>query len=165
MLDRPNVVESTIREYLYFSSLEEDHGEILELLKVVGLEATIGRLKDGLDTEIAATGWPLSITETMQLKLASAIIAKPRVLVLSQIFDVMPENCILDSLDRFQSSGGSTVVYFSNRHCDLNFDGYLYMEDEKQQLLDSYTALCDLAGLPRQPLTPLVGRGTISEAS
>lgn len=165
VLDRPNVVNSTIREYLYFSSLEEDHGEILELLRVVGLEATLGRLKDGLDTEIAATGWPLSITETMQLKLASAIIAKPRILVLSQIFDVMPETCILESLNRLQAAGDRTVIYFSNRHCDLNFDGYLFMEDEKQQLLNSYTALCDAAGLPRQPLAPVVGRGAISEAS
>ena len=99
------MVESTIREFLYFSSLEEDHGDVLDILRTVGLESTIRNLSEGLDTRIAATGWPLSITETMQLKLASAIIARPRVLVLTKIFDVMPDNRLLDSLNLLQQRG------------------------------------------------------------
>jgi putative ABC transport system ATP-binding protein len=165
VLDRPNVVESTLREYLYFSSLEEDHGEILDVLRAVGLAPTIERLSQGLDTRVAATGWPLSTTETMQLKLAAAIIASPRVLVLSHIFDVMPETCLLNSLDRLQATGESTVVYFSNRHCDLNFDGFLYLDDREQTLFKSYEGLCLAAGLPAQPLAPIVGSHAIEEAS
>ena len=98
---------------------------------------------------------PLSITETMQLKLASAIIAKPRVLVLSQIFDVMPERCMRDSMARLQREGDMTVIYFSNRHCDLHFDHFLYLGEQRQELLDSYEKLCELAGLPRQSLYPV----------
>ena len=41
---------------------------------------------------MAATGWPLTITETMQLKLAAAIIAAPAVLVLGQLFDTMTDD-------------------------------------------------------------------------
>ena len=156
VLDRPNVVESTIREYLTFSSLEEDHGEMLQLLEAVGLDKTVARLADGLDTRIAATGWPLSTMEAMQLKLAAAMIASPRVLVLSQIFDVMPEPAILRSLDRFQREQDKTVIYFSNRHCDLGFTGFLYLEETEQRLFDSYTDFCRAGGLPEQELAPIV---------
>ena len=159
VLDRPNAVESTIREYLSFSAKDETEADILGALRTVGLEQAVGELAKGLDTRIAATGWPLSIRETMQLKLASAIIARPRVLVLSQIFDMMPEAAMLASINALQAAGESTVICFTNKHSDLNFDRFLYLGQDKQALFDSYTALCDAAGLPRQPLTPVVGDG------
>ena len=165
VLDRPNVVDSTIREYLSFSSLEEDQESILEILETVGLQYTVSQLSEGLDTRIAATGWPLSITESMQLKLASAMIAGPRVLVLSQIFDVMPETCLLDSLDYLQRTGQTSVIYFSNRHCDLKFTGFLYLQEHIQLLSDNYDSLCQAAGLPRQALTPVIGHPTVVKAS
>jgi ABC-type bacteriocin/lantibiotic exporter with double-glycine peptidase domain len=156
VLDRPNAIECTIREYLRFSTESASDTLIIRALRTVGLLETINQLERGLDTPIAATGWPLSISETMQLKLAAAVIARPRVLVLSQIFDVMPEACLLHSLDLLQSTGETTVIYFTNRHCDLHFDHFLHLGTDRQGVFASYEELCEDLGIPDEGFYKLV---------
>ncbi|MGB0514835.1 MAG: hypothetical protein ACPGJE_08355, partial [Wenzhouxiangellaceae bacterium] len=143
VIDRPNAVEMTIREYLRLSAEGATTERILKVVRIVGLEVTIAQLDQGLDTPIAATGWPLSITETMQLKLASAVLAKPRVLILNQIFDVMPEARLRASLDLLQQESETTVIYFSSRHGDLGFDSFLCLRRQEQSLMESYEALIE----------------------
>ncbi len=142
VLDRPNAIEMTIREYLELSASEKSVHTITEALKIVGLEPAIILLDEGIDTRIAPTGWPLTITETMQLKLAAAIIAQPSVLVLNQLFDVMPGASLRRALDVLQQNPDTTVIYFSGRERDLGFDTYLYLGHEKQQLYPTFTELC-----------------------
>lgn len=142
VLDRPNAIEMTIREYLQLSGDNATSKRIFYALKTVGLETAISQLEDGLDTRVAATGWPLTITETMQLKLAAAIIAKPRVLVLGQLFDTMPTQPLSKSLDALQTESLTTVLYFSTRLRDLAFDQFLYLGYEEQGFFDSFDSLC-----------------------
>jgi len=165
VLDRPSIIECTIREYLHFSSQDETSEDILGVLKAVGLEPVLAQLADGIDTLVAPTGWPLSITETMQLKFAAAIIAQPRVLVLSQLFDVMPDLSMQAALDYLQRKTATTVIYFSNRHTDLRFDAYLYLGLQQQTLFSEYESMCEAAGLPVQPLTPVAERSPTTEVS
>ena len=145
VLDRPNAIEMTIREYLKLSGDGATAQRILEAVRTVGLETSISQLSDGLDTRVAATGWPLTITETMQLKLAAAIIAQPRVLVLGQLFDTMTDNLLERSMDLLQSEGQSTVIYFSGRPRDLSFDTFLHLGYGEQQLFSTYGELCTFA--------------------
>ncbi len=141
VLDRPNTVEMTIREYLHLSGDGASSARILSALNTVGLNAAISRLEEGLDTRVAATGWPLTITETMQLKLAAAIIAQPRVLVLGQLFDTMTDASLRRSLDVLQEETLTTVLYFSSRPRELGFGHYLYLGYREQQLFASLDAL------------------------
>ncbi len=137
VLDRPNTIAMTIREYLRLCSASANARQILEALSVVGLDASIARLEKGLDTSLAATGWPLSITETMQLKLAAAIIAEPKVLILNQLYDVMPEYLLIAALDRLQHKGATSVIYFTNRVATtVAAKRYLYLGLVKQRLFD-----------------------------
>ncbi|MDJ0941536.1 MAG: ABC transporter ATP-binding protein [Woeseiaceae bacterium] len=142
VLDRPNAIEMKIREYLQLSTDGASSRRILDALKVVGLDAAISQLEEGLDTRIAATGWPLTITESMQLKLAAAIIAQPRVLVLGELFDTMPGAKLKQALDLLQDTGETTVIYFSGRPRELGFTTYLHLGYEEQRLFDSFEALC-----------------------
>jgi putative ABC transport system ATP-binding protein len=146
VLDRPNAIEMTLREYLNLSAAGASSARILNTIRTVGLEPAITQLDDGLDTRIAATGWPLTITETMQLKLAAAIIARPRVLVLSQLFDTMTDENLRDSLDQLQQENETTVLYFSSRPRDIGFDHYLALGYREQVLYDSFEELCRHAG-------------------
>ena len=146
VIDRPNAVEMTIREYLRLSAEGATTERILKVARIVGLEVTIAQLDRGLDTPIASTGWPLSITETMQLKLAAAVLARPRVLILNQIFDVMPEARLRASLDLLQEESETTVICFSSRHGDLGFDSYLCLARQQQNLFESYEALAAASG-------------------
>ncbi|MEM1412632.1 MAG: ABC transporter ATP-binding protein [Pseudomonadota bacterium] len=145
VLDRPNATEMTIREYLTLSAEGASSPRILQTLRTVGLEAAIAQMPDGLDTRIAATGWPLTITETMQLKLASAIIAKPRIIVLGQLYDSMRSSELREALDQLQQESETTVIDFSSRYRDLGYDHYLYLDAERQESFDTYEALCQSA--------------------
>ena len=143
VLDRPNAIEMTIREFLELSGEGASAHTIVEVLRTVGLEATIAQLDDGLDTQIAPTGWPLAIPETMQLKLASAIIAQPRVLVLTELFDTMNDETLRRSLDRLQQNGDTTVLYFSGRNRKIGFTHFLFLGIREQALFRSFEALAE----------------------
>lgn len=147
VLDRPNAVETSIREYLRLSAGGEEAIDVLHILELVGLSATVTELPQGLDTQLVGTGWPLSITETLQLKFAAAIISKPRVLVLSQAYDAMPEVHLLKAMDALQERSDTTIVYFTYENTDLRFDRYLHLGHEEQTMEDSYEALCASMGL------------------
>ena len=146
-LARPTIVDLTIREYLDLSGDEDSSARDLEVLEAVGLGSAVARLADGLDTRLSTTGWPLTISETMQLKLAAAIIAEPRVLVLNQLFDTMPDDVLRRALDMLQAKCDCTVVYFTDRHRTLGFDAYLYLGNTRQRVFDSFDALVSGAAL------------------
>jgi putative ABC transport system ATP-binding protein len=143
VLDRPNFLGLTVREYLDLAGRQHSSSQDLEVLQLVGLERAIVRLADGLDTRLAPSGWPLTITECMQLKLAAAIIAQPRVLVLSQLFDVLPEQVLRRSLDRMQQMSGTTVIVFSGRRREIGYDAYLHLGHESQRLHDDFESLAE----------------------
>jgi len=146
VLDRPSTVEMTIREYLRLNSAMPGSEDELNALRLVGLESAVMMLDDGLDTRLASTGWPLTTTETIQLKLASAVIAKPRVLVLSQLLDVMRDKHLRRSLDVLQAEADCTVVFFTGRQRSMNFDSYLYLGTNQQELFTSLDELKVAAG-------------------
>ncbi len=145
VLDRPNMTEMTIREYLSLTgSNEEGRTTPLEALRIVGLDAVVASLEQGLDTRLASTGWPLSIAETMELKLAGAIISRPRVLILNQLFDAMPENCLRRAVAHLETDDAITVIYFSNRRRDLGFDAYFYLGAQKQIVFPTFAEFEDV---------------------
>lgn len=138
VLDRPHLVEMTIRRYLSLTREGVTSAEMLAALRAVGLVSVIEDLEEGLDTELAPTGWPLSISEVMELKLAAAILARPRVLILNQLFDTLPRKNLCAALRVVQSQSNACVVVFSNRSDDLELDYYLYMEDDVQRLYQDF---------------------------
>lgn len=145
VLTRPSAIEMSIREYLMLSGDDVAAQDILEVLRIVDLDRAIAQLEDGLDTRIASTGWPLTITETMQLKLAAALIAKPRVLVLGALYDTMTGKSLLASLDELQARSETTIINFSARPRELGFSHYLYLGNEEQRVLESFESLCKYA--------------------
>lgn len=139
VIDRASFISMTIRDYLRLSCEEEGHAErILPALETVGLAETIASLDNGLDTKIASTGWPLSTTETLQLKLANVLIARPRILILNQLYDLLEEEHLAASIQALRDTTNITVIYFSGRRVDLGFDAFLYMEATRQTFYDTF---------------------------
>lgn len=162
VLDRPNVIETSIREFLRLSAQDREAVDVMRILDLVGLAETVGQLSQGLDTPLVVTGWPLSITQTLQVKLAANMIAKPRVLVLSQAYDAVPEVHLLRAMNYLQKHSETTIVYFTYQNIDLAFTHYLRLGHEQQTLEHSYEALCESMGLAghalRAPLS-IYGEG------
>lgn len=134
VLDRPAVVESSIAEYLRLSSADNDPADMLRALALVGLDDRIAMLPDGLQTTLSSTGYPLSLGKTMQLRLAAAILASPRILVLSPLYDMVSKARLQAVFDDFAGKG-TTLIYFSNRPEDITLDGFLWLGRQQQAVV------------------------------
>lgn len=138
VLDRPSIVEMTIREYLALSCPDTAPQRMIGALETVGLATMISTLEKGLDTPLAATGYPLSAVELQQLKLANALLERPRILVLSRLFDLIDPEPIARAVTELRAQAYSTVIYFSNRRIDLGFDRFLYLEAHQQRYFANF---------------------------
>lgn len=138
VLDRPTIIEMSIREYLELNCEDFTPAKALDAIRLVGLEQVIARFEDGLDTQLAGNGRPLSTTETMQLKLAAAILARPRVLILNPLYDLVDEAVLSRTLAHLRADKNNTVLYFSRRKRDLGCDTFLYIRENHQDIFYSY---------------------------
>lgn len=134
VLDRPTIIEMTIREYLGLSAPGRSE-EMLAALELVGLAQRIGDLPGGLDATLSSSGWPLSIGETMALKLAGAMLARPRVLMLSPLFDILPP-VRLDAVLAHLRPYGTTILQFTQRPEGLARDAWLWIGKHEQRRED-----------------------------
>ncbi|EQB05162.1 ABC transporter ATP-binding protein/permease [Sphingobium baderi] len=133
VLNRPTIVDITIREYLNLAAgRNADGAMIMRTLDMVGLAARIASLPDGLDTRLASSGSPFSIVEVMQLKLANALLGRPKVLLLSQLYDMMPAGPLRATLGMLREHG-TTVLFFTGRPETLDLDRCYWLGARSQR--------------------------------
>ncbi|WP_031340498.1 ABC transporter ATP-binding protein, partial [Xanthomonas maliensis] len=143
VLDRPSIVEVSIRQYLAMASSEVNSGAMLGALEAVGLRERVASLPQTLDTRLAASGYPLSIGEVMALKLANALLVRPRVLMLSQLYDLIPTDRLVAVLQRLKHAGTTTLLC-TGRPEDITLDGWFRLAPQQQQRFASRDALVTL---------------------
>jgi putative ABC transport system ATP-binding protein len=139
VLDRPAIVETTIADYLALASPNADPAAMVRALQAVGLEDRVAMLPDGLQTNLSSTGYPLSLGKTMQLRMAAAILSRPRILVLSPVFDMVAKARLEVAIDAFAETD-TTVIYFSNRPEDMSLGGFLWLGRETQRVVQDRAA-------------------------
>lgn len=143
VLNRPTIVEVSLREYLALAqSKGSDGAAMMQVLETVGLGGRIANLPEGLDTQLASSGSPLSISEVMALKLANALLSQPKVLLLSQLYDMMPLARLKDALAMLRASG-TTVVLSTGRPEVLDADAWFWLGEREQRRFDNKDALID----------------------
>jgi putative ABC transport system ATP-binding protein len=140
VLDRPTVVEVTIREYLSLGAAPPLSETMLDALDAVGLRERIARLPHGLDTPLAGSGYPLSIGEVMALKLANAMLVRPHLLMLSQLYDLIPATRLTEVLRRLKAAN-TTVLLCTGRPEDITLDGWFRLEPQRQRRFATRDAL------------------------
>ncbi|MES2498198.1 MAG: ABC transporter ATP-binding protein [Pseudomonadota bacterium] len=140
VLDRPTIVEVTIRQYLALAAPRATAAAMLDALDAVGLGGRITMLAEGLDTPLASSGWPLTVGEVMALKLAIALLARPKVLVLSPLFDVMPTDRLSEVLSRLKPAG-TTVLLCTGRPGAIALDAWLWLGRKEQRRFASQAEL------------------------
>ena len=114
VLDRATVVSGSIRHYLAFSNPHARQQEIRTALEMAGLADHINKMDQGLDTLISSDGFPLSLEQTLCLKLAAIYLSRPSVLVLKHISDLVEAPILENIVTGIQRQGGA-VVYFTQR--------------------------------------------------
>ncbi len=159
VLDRPTMVEMTVREYLALSCPETAPQRMVAALETVGLAETMATLPKGLDTPLASTGYPLSAVEVQQLKLANALLERPRILVLSRLFDLLDPEPIEAAVAELRAQAYTTVIYFSNRRIDLGFDRFLYLEAGRQHYFSTFEEFSVAMNLPAEQRAATFDKG------
>jgi putative ABC transport system ATP-binding protein len=140
VLNRPTIGEMTIREYLGMASPEVSSSAMLDALTCVGLRARLASLPQGLDTRLATSGAPLAINEVMALKLANALLVRPRVLMLAQLYDLLPTARLVQVLRQLKDAGTTTLLC-TGRPEDITLDGWMYIAPTRQERLTTRAAL------------------------
>lgn len=130
VLDRPTIVEMSVRDYLSLGDPSRPEAQI-EALELVGLDRRVGALPGGLDALLSSSGYPLTVGETMALKLAGALVARPRVLMLSPIYDML-HPARLEAVFAALRPHGTTVLQFTNRPEGLKRDSWLWIGPDRQ---------------------------------
>lgn len=143
VLDRPTIIEMTVREYLSLSAPGRPEA-MLDALELVGLARRVGDLPGGLDARLSSSGWPLSVGETMALKLAGALLARPRVMMLSPLFDMLPP-ARLDAVLAHLRAYGTTVLQFTGRPQGLQRDTWLWIGKRTQRQVADPAEIVPLA--------------------
>lgn len=135
VLDRPTIVEASIRDYLRLAGPGVTSADVLRALALVRLDDRVMALPDGLDTQLSTSGWPLSYSEALRLKLAGAMLKCPRILILTGLFDMVDLGILAEVRNAMRESG-STVIQFTYRPEPQDACHYLWLGKESQRIID-----------------------------
>lgn len=115
VLDRPTLPQMTIAELLRLADPAIGRADMVDALDKVGMQERVSKLKDGLDTMIAPSGWPLTFEESLRLKLAASVLDAPRLLVLTDLFDCIGEACLTEVTTKLRTTRPMTMLILSDR--------------------------------------------------
>lgn len=101
---KPKIFHGTVADNVGLGRIGVGKGRIRELMQQLGLWDEIIRLQNGLDTNIASDGYPLSEVQLIKMMFARAIAGRPRILVIDGLLDD------LEAKDR------ETVISFLKSH-------------------------------------------------
>jgi len=127
-VDRSLIIDCSIKDYLRLAAPDTSTAGITDVLEQVGLSAAIESLPQGIDTLISSMGAPLLPADVLLLKLASAILAKPKLVVLNQDIDNMPRSLRSHLLNTIQQQDFS-VIYFTDKPEAGVFNGLLHCDN------------------------------------
>lgn len=129
--------DCTIRAFLAVAAPEAKAEAQIEVLRLVGLEESLQRIPDGLDAHLGPNGYPLSLSEAATLKLAGALLAKPKVLILEEICDLIDAGRLSTAL----ANHDATILYFGHRREGLGLSRYIWLGARRQSVVESALAL------------------------
>ena len=125
-VDRSLIVECTIREFLQLSAPDTATDEMLHVLTELGIWQVISSLPEQLETPLSALGAPLQSSEVLLLKLAAAILSRPKVVVLNQRFDNVTGGSREQVMAVLQAQP-FTILYFTSHPESRFFDGSIQL--------------------------------------
>lgn len=128
-VDRSLIIDCSIKDYLRLAAPDASSARIVDVLDQVGLSGSIAALPEGIDTLISSMGAPLLPADVLLLKLAAAMLAKPKLVVLNQDIDNMPRVLrarLLQTIEEQQFS----VLYFTDKPQQGLFNGLLHFSSD-----------------------------------
>lgn len=154
VVDNTVLLGGTIASYFTMVDATLTQSQMMHYLGCADMGDAISRLPNGLETLITPSGYPLSHSEQLRLKLALALASHPRLLVLTQIFDALPYHQREVLCRRLCQDGQFTLLYFSNRTDVRSFKEYLFITPQQQRYVEDIEALHRCEADYRQEVRP-----------
>ena len=115
VIDRPTVPQMELGQYVQHGHPEVDRAHVYRAIEVVGLSDRVSGLPRGLETVVAPSGWPLTAEELLRLKLAAAIVDQPRLVVLSDMYELVAPEYIMAALEEMRSERVVTAIVMRSK--------------------------------------------------
>lgn len=142
IIDNSQLIEGTVGEYLSFNRRDLSQSDVLQVIKNIGLDEDLSRFKDGLETRIIPSGYPFSESEQLLLKIARAIINNSKVVIITEIVDMLILQARKNMIKNLTKNHDVTLIYFSHRVDDFaDFDKYLFVDKTNSYELSSIEKL------------------------
>lgn len=129
IVDRSLIVECTIKEYLRMAAPKVSLAEIASALALMSLEKVVDNLPEGLETRLSTIGAPLLPLDLLLMKLAAALLAQPKLVILNQDFDNLPVD-VHDSVLQAIRTQPFSLLYFTRNPAKNNFDAILELTSD-----------------------------------
>lgn len=145
----PFLFSSSIEQNIEFANADVSPDEMDRLIELSALDADMGELPHGLETEVGERGMTLSGGQKQRLTLARAIARDPRILILDDSLssvDASTERRILEGLEEVME--GRTAIVISHRVSAVrNADQIAVVDDGHIQELGTHDELVSRGGL------------------
>lgn len=129
VIDRSLIVECSIKDYFRMAAPNVSLVEMSSALALVDLDHIVKALPDVMDTRLSSLGAPLLPLELLLLKLAVAIVAQPKIVLLNQDFDnllMAQHNKVLSAITWQPFS----ILYFTHNPKPEFFDATLRLTSD-----------------------------------
>lgn len=113
VLQTPFLFSGTVRENLLYGKENATDEEIMKAIERIGAEKILGKLDNGLDTELGEGGDFLSTGEKQLLSIARALLADPKILILDEAtssVDSMTENNVQQAIAEVTKERTSFII-------------------------------------------------------
>lgn len=126
----PFTIDDTLRANLLWGAPGASDAEISAALAAVGADALVAALADGLDTRLMTQGPRFSGGERQRLRLARALLRRPRMVILDEATNALDPASEAAVLEGFLGAlGGATVLMVSHREEARHFaDAVILLE-------------------------------------
>ncbi|MEM7542320.1 MAG: ABC transporter ATP-binding protein [Pseudomonadota bacterium] len=136
VIDSTTFPECTIAAYLSIAAPAASRARMREVLDIVRL-----RRVDDLDQLLTPYGYPLTESGCIKLKIAFAILAQPKVIIMTPLFDTLSKEARQSITEALRGNNQTTLLCFSHRR-DLDaFDDFMFWNFHEQNSFDSIEAL------------------------
>ncbi|HEY4875206.1 MAG TPA: ABC transporter ATP-binding protein [Puia sp.] len=125
------VFRGTLADNIRYKRPKATDAEVRKAALAAGLETTLDRLQDGLQTVVGESGIGLSVGERQRLQIARVLVAQPKILVLDEAtanLDYATESEIKKTVEEIRKE--NTVIIIAHRYSMVrDADHVIVLED------------------------------------